>query len=161
MMAFKNVSDNVDDSDLESMSHATAPYGSRPSKRRKIDTTSEDSTTSTDEHHVKQKSRRSPTSRIEFSEEDLTEEELEDAKKKSKYKIHVPNQHRIPEKSFQNGTQLSGLPDSSPYRIRGPIWRKPKTSENESLVCLVFCCCVISDLNTFLKLSYIHSYSQD
>jgi ATP-dependent DNA helicase MPH1 len=45
--------------------------------------------------------------------------------KKKKYKIHN-GVDDVPAAQILGATQADGLPDSSPYRIRGPIYRKPR-----------------------------------
>ncbi|ESZ98864.1 hypothetical protein SBOR_0722 [Sclerotinia borealis F-4128] len=49
-----------------------------------------------------------------------------DEKKKSKYRIHLADQE-VPAAVIMGATQADGMPDSSPYRIRGPIYRKPRS----------------------------------
>jgi len=46
-------------------------------------------------------------------------------KKKSKLKIHVADQD-VPAARIIGATQAEAHPDSSPYRIRGPIYKKPR-----------------------------------
>ena len=45
--------------------------------------------------------------------------------KKRKYRIHIAEREVSPPKII-GATQADGLPDSSPYRIRGPIYKKPR-----------------------------------
>jgi ATP-dependent DNA helicase MPH1 len=56
-------------------------------------------------------------------------EEYEKSKKK-KYKIHIADKE-IPPAQIIGATQAEALPDSSPYRIRGPIYKKPRPEAPE------------------------------
>ncbi|CAG8972923.1 hypothetical protein HYALB_00001343 [Hymenoscyphus albidus] len=62
------------------------------------------------------------------------EDDEESAKqKKKKYKIHV-GVGEVPAAKIVGATQADGHPDSSPYRIRGPIFRKPRPEAPKSAV---------------------------
>jgi ATP-dependent DNA helicase MPH1 len=59
------------------------------------------------------------------------DDDLAKAQKKSKHRIHIPLDQKVPEAVFEYATQLPeelSNPDSSPYRIRGPRWiiQKPR-----------------------------------
>ena len=56
---------------------------------------------------------------------DSGDEDENGRSKKKKYKIHV-GVDEVPKAQILGATQADGLPDSSPYRIRGPIYRKPR-----------------------------------
>ena len=51
------------------------------------------------------------------------EDEENGKSKKKKYRIHV-GEKEVPAAQILGATQAEALPDSSPYRIRGPIYRK-------------------------------------
>ncbi|KAB8302772.1 hypothetical protein EYC80_006119 [Monilinia laxa] len=55
------------------------------------------------------------------------EDDEDGEKKKSKYKIHI-GAEEVPAAVIMGATQADGMPDSSPYRIRGPIYKKPRPS---------------------------------
>ncbi|RAL62466.1 hypothetical protein DID88_005032 [Monilinia fructigena] len=57
----------------------------------------------------------------------MSENDEDDDKKKSKYKIHI-GAEEVPAAVIMGATQADRMPDSSPYRIRGPIYRKPRPS---------------------------------
>ncbi|KAA8576383.1 hypothetical protein EYC84_006514 [Monilinia fructicola] len=57
----------------------------------------------------------------------MGENDEDDEKKKSKYRIHI-GAEEVPAAVIMGATQADGMPDSSPYRIRGPIYRKPRFS---------------------------------
>lgn len=75
--------------------------------------------------------RRSPQSnlnkrsRVTYGSDEEGGDEEESAKPKKKYKIHV-GVGEVPAAKIVGATQADGHPDSSPYRIRGPIFRKPR-----------------------------------
>lgn len=48
-----------------------------------------------------------------------------DEKKQSKYRIHL-GAEEVPAAVIMGATQADGMPDSSPYRIRGPIYKRPR-----------------------------------
>lgn len=54
-----------------------------------------------------------------------SENDEEEEKKKSKYRIHI-GAEEVPAAVIMGATQADGMPDSSPYRIRGPIYKKPR-----------------------------------
>ncbi|QSZ29749.1 hypothetical protein DSL72_004266 [Monilinia vaccinii-corymbosi] len=62
----------------------------------------------------------------------LDENDEDDEKKKSKYRIHI-GAEEVPAAVIMGATQADGMPDSSPYRIRGPIYRKPRPSPPREL----------------------------
>lgn len=47
--------------------------------------------------------------------------------KKSKYRIHL-GAEEVPAAVIMGATQADEMPDSSPYRIRGPIYKRPRRS---------------------------------
>lgn len=107
---------------------------SRSTKRRRTSDDSPDDDDSIDDFiddsdDTVKPAKRSRTSRNDQSEHGSADEDEEQAalkKKKSKYKIHIPRDHKIPETTIQYGTQLPENPDSSPYRIRGAKWKLPR-----------------------------------
>jgi len=61
------------------------------------------------------------------AENDASDDEGGDTKaKKRKRSVHIRTKNAPPAR-IMNATQADGLPDSSPYRIRGPIYRKPRS----------------------------------
>jgi ATP-dependent DNA helicase MPH1 len=59
---------------------------------------------------------------------DEVEEDENSKAKKKKYRIHIGNDE-VPAARIVGATQFEALPDSSPYRIRGPIYRKPRPED--------------------------------
>ncbi|KAF8866441.1 P-loop containing nucleoside triphosphate hydrolase protein [Acephala macrosclerotiorum] len=88
----------------------------RPAKRRRL---SDDIENDEIEDRRPRRSRESTGSEVHSS-----EEESEKSKKK-KYKIHIADRD-VPAAKILGATQAEALPDSSPYRIRGPIYKKPR-----------------------------------
>ncbi|KAE8452193.1 hypothetical protein EG329_001660 [Mollisiaceae sp. DMI_Dod_QoI] len=95
------------------------PPSPRPAKRRRISYGSNDDEIATPRPR---RSRESTGNDIQSDEE--VGEETEKAKKK-KYKIHIADKN-VPATKILGATQAEALLDSSPYRIRGPIYRKPR-----------------------------------
>ncbi|KAJ8070611.1 hypothetical protein OCU04_000984 [Sclerotinia nivalis] len=54
-----------------------------------------------------------------------TDNDEGDEKKQSKYRIHL-GAEEVPAAVIMGATQADGMPDSSPYRIRGPIYKRPR-----------------------------------
>jgi ATP-dependent DNA helicase MPH1 len=52
--------------------------------------------------------------------------------KKSKYIVHITDRD-VPAARILGATQAEELPDSSPYRIRGPIYKKPRPEPEAAL----------------------------
>lgn len=137
----------------------------RPSKRRRISSSSIDDDGSLDDfivdsdsddidasssgssskisHHVgsderasvpvgwnrRSKSRASKAMDSDDDDDSEGDEAIKAKNKKSKYRIHVPTSHGLPPETFEYATQIpdaAGAPDSSPYRIRGAVWKLPK-----------------------------------
>ncbi|CZR50811.1 related to ATP-dependent DNA helicase mph1 [Phialocephala subalpina] len=88
----------------------------RPAKRRRLSDDIEDDEIEDRRHR---RSRESTGSDVHSG-----EEETEKSKKK-KYKIHIADRD-VPAAKILGATQAEALPDSSPYRIRGPIYKKPR-----------------------------------
>lgn len=117
---------------------------SRPAKRRRTSYSStEDDSISDfidDEDEstpATRKSKPGRTVRSQSAEEELIEEDSEDiaqAKKRSKYKIHIPRSNEILETTIQYGTQLPVSMDSSPpHHIRGPKWKLPRIAGQDGV----------------------------
>ncbi|KAH8792735.1 hypothetical protein BGZ57DRAFT_872251 [Hyaloscypha finlandica] len=110
--------DDIADEDLiEAFSQASQTLPPHPVKRRRI------SDGADDEDGTRRDRRRS------YSVENGSggDEETEKSKrKKKKYKIHIADQE-IPPARIIGATQAEAHPDSSPYRIRGPIYKKPRS----------------------------------
>jgi ATP-dependent DNA helicase MPH1 len=112
---------NIADEDLiEAFSQASQslpPLSSpRPAKRRRIsDETGDNIGTGR-----RRRSRQSTGSEVSGD-----EEEDNARTKKNKYKIHIGDKE-VPAAMILAATQAEALPDSSPYRIRGPIYKKPR-----------------------------------
>jgi ATP-dependent DNA helicase MPH1 len=117
---------------------------SRPAKRRRTSycSTEDDSIgdfIDDDEESAPatRKGKPSKTSRRQSAAEDLIEEDSEDiaqAKKRSKYKIHIPRTNEILETTIQYGTQLPANVDSSPpHHIRGPKWKLPRVTGQDGM----------------------------
>ncbi|KUJ22499.1 P-loop containing nucleoside triphosphate hydrolase protein [Mollisia scopiformis] len=87
-----------------------------PAKRRRISYASDDDEIATPRPR---RSRESTGDNIGSG-----EEENERAKKR-KYKIHIADKD-VPAAKTLGATQAEALPDSSPYRIRGPIYKKAR-----------------------------------
>ncbi len=111
--------DIADEDLIEVLSQAsqTLPTLPRPTKRRR---TSEEPDSEEVSNRCQRNSRASNKSGGSGGEEDGREKG-----KKKKYRIHVAEED-IPAPKFVGATQAEALPDSSPYRIRGPIWAKPR-----------------------------------
>ncbi|KAI9650125.1 3'-5' DNA helicase [Ciborinia camelliae] len=62
----------------------------------------------------------------------LSDNDEGDEKKKSKYRIHLAAEE-VPAAVIMGATQADGMPDSSPYRIRGPIYRIPRPPPSPEL----------------------------
>ncbi|KAF4638030.1 hypothetical protein G7Y89_g68 [Cudoniella acicularis] len=113
--------DIADEDLIEAFSQAsqTLPPLSRspehhPNKRRRLSYGTDDDTAR----------RRSSRNSMECSGSGGDEEENASSKKK-KYKIHI-GADEVPRAVILGATQADAHPDSSPYRIRGPIYRKPR-----------------------------------
>jgi ATP-dependent DNA helicase MPH1 len=111
---------------------------SRPSKRRKISTSEDDSIEDFINDEVSEiatrgtkRGRNGRTSSIKENDPDEFED-TEVRKRKSKYKIHIPRDSTLPETTVQYGTQQQDDLDSSPYRIRGAKWKLPKMPATKS-----------------------------
>ncbi|KAI9745114.1 MAG: 3'-5' DNA helicase [Claussenomyces sp. TS43310] len=135
----------------------TAP--SRPSKRRRISSTSEDDSlddfvVDSDSDHVSKRNKRrfsresaasasdgetrmggmrrrgrSRISTVGDTSCDEAKEEPAREKRKSRYHIHIPKDHELPPPIVEYATQVPDVledPDSSPYRIRGAVWKFQK-----------------------------------
>lgn len=89
--------DIADEDLIEALSQPSQNLPSRPQRRRKSRGDSTGSSESGDEGNAKRR----------------------------KYKIHT-GIDEVPDAQILGATQADGLPDSSPYRIRGPIYRKPR-----------------------------------
>ncbi|KAN0122580.1 P-loop containing nucleoside triphosphate hydrolase protein [Hyaloscypha variabilis] len=107
--------DIADEDLIEAFSQASQTLPPHPAKRRRI------SEGIDDDDGTRGARRRS------YSVENGSEIDSETgkSKKKSKYKIHVADQE-IPAARIIGATQADAHPDSSPYRIRGPIYKKPR-----------------------------------
>lgn len=109
---------------------------SRPSKRRRIGGSDDDSDSIEDfindgnyEKGAEGKGGRHAST----GQDSLDEfEQTEVRKKKSKYKIHIPKDNALPATMVQYGTQQQDNLDSSPYRIRGAKWKLPKVAGTKS-----------------------------
>lgn len=115
--------DIADEDIIEAFSQASQTLPVHPGKRARVELSDEDY----DEIGERPRRRRR-TSRGSGSE--ISEDEAEDVQrsKKKKYRIHIADK-QIPKAQILGATQaeaLAALPDSSPYRIRGPIYRKPR-----------------------------------
>lgn len=86
----------------------------RPAKRRRLNSSDRDSVSEVESPH------RNQESRLEKSAE---EEEAEQAKPKSKYKIHIPKNSDLPSDAFFTQPPQRS---SSPYRIDQFHWKKPR-----------------------------------
>jgi ATP-dependent DNA helicase MPH1 len=107
---------------------------SRPSKRRKISASDDDSIEDFIDDEVYKSTKRGRKGRT-VSIEENSPDEFEDTevrKRKSKYKIHVPRDNALPATIVQYGTQQQDDLDSSPYRIRGAKWKLPKVPATKS-----------------------------
>ncbi|RDL36629.1 p-loop containing nucleoside triphosphate hydrolase protein [Venustampulla echinocandica] len=93
------------------------PSEPRSNKRRRIsyDTDDGDSTT----HR-----RQSRDSIVDSGSGD--DDEVNTKSRKKKYRIHI-GAEEVSARQILGATQAEALPDSSPYRIRGPIYKKPRT----------------------------------
>jgi ATP-dependent DNA helicase MPH1 len=96
----------------------------RPPKRRRIGDASDNDSDAT----------RRRTSR-DCTESCVSGDEEDDngKPKKKKYRIHV-GEKEVPAAQILGATQAEALPDSSPYRIRGPIYRKPRPEPPKAAV---------------------------
>jgi ATP-dependent DNA helicase MPH1 len=61
------------------------------------------------------------------------DEVVKESARKRKYKIHN-SVREVPPVQIIGATQAEGLPDSSPYRIRGPIFKRPRPEPPKSQV---------------------------
>jgi ATP-dependent DNA helicase MPH1 len=105
--------DIADEDLIEAFSQASQTLPPHPAKRRRI------SDGIDDEDGTRRDRRKS------YSAENGSggDEENEKSKKKKKYKIHIAEQE-VPPARIIGATQAEAHPDSSPYRIRGPIYKK-------------------------------------
>ncbi|KAE9381379.1 P-loop containing nucleoside triphosphate hydrolase protein [Stipitochalara longipes BDJ] len=110
-----NYGDIADEDLIEAFSQASQTLPPRPAKRRRI-------SEGVDNDDGTRGSRRRSYSVENGSGVD---EETGKSKKKSKYRIHVADQE-VPAARIIGATQAEAHPDSSPYRIRGPIYKKPR-----------------------------------
>lgn len=106
--------DIPDDDLIEAFSQDSQPLPAHPPKRKIYDDASSDYGT---------------TPEASGDENDAATDEPP----RKKYKVHVGA--AVPEAKIIGATQAENMPDSSPYRIRGPIYMKPRvaaasTSEN-------------------------------
>jgi ATP-dependent DNA helicase MPH1 len=107
---------------------------SRLSKRRKISTSEDDSIEDFIDDEVYKSATRGKKGRPVLIEENSLDEfeDTEVRKRKSKYKIHIPRENALPVTTVQYGTQQQDDLDSSPYRIRGAKWKRPKIAATKS-----------------------------
>jgi ATP-dependent DNA helicase MPH1 len=109
--------DIADEDLIEAFSQASQTLPAHPLKRRRISEGSDDD-------EGTHKARRRFRDSVE-SGSGGDEEGNEKSKKKKKYKIHIADKE-IPPARIIGATQAEALPDSSPYRIRGPIYKKAR-----------------------------------
>jgi ATP-dependent DNA helicase MPH1 len=112
--------DIADEDFLEALSQPSQTLPPHPGKRQRVEVFNQD-----DDIH-EQSRRRQRTSRdsgTDYSRGE-TEEENENSKKK-RYMVHISNRE-VPPAQILGATQAEALPDSSPWRIRGPIYKKPR-----------------------------------
>jgi ATP-dependent DNA helicase MPH1 len=114
--------DIADEDLIEALSQAsqTLPplsLSPRPAKRRRG--VSEESDANKDSSNPRRKSRETTGSG------GSGDEEENGKSKKKKYRIHLADKD-VPAAKIIGATQAEALPDSSPYRIRGPIYKKSR-----------------------------------
>jgi len=125
--------DIADEDLIEAFSQPSQALPARPGKRARNDYSGEEDDDEIDE--LPKRTRRISRSSGSGSEipDDEAEEDAQISKRK-KYKIHVADKE-VPKAQILGATQvdaLDALPDSSPYRIRGPIYRKPRPEPSHS-----------------------------
>lgn len=116
--------DIADEDIIEAFSQASQTFPAHPGKRTRLGLSDEE-----DDDEIDERPRRRRRKSYGGGSE-LSEDEAEDAQKskKKKYRIHIADK-QVPEAQILGATQaeaFAALPDSSPYRIRGPIYRKPR-----------------------------------
>lgn len=79
---------------------------------------------------VEGRRRRKSRTESSVSEDDDDDDDEDKANKKRKYRIYTSTK-KIPKAKIIGATQAETLPDSSPYRIRGPIIKKARTNPPE------------------------------
>jgi ATP-dependent DNA helicase MPH1 len=107
--------DIADEDLIEAYSQASQTLPPHHAKRRKT-------SDGTGDHEATRSIQRRSYSVEDGSEGD---EENGKSKKKKKYKIHIADQEIAPARII-GATQAEAHPDSSPYRIRGPIYKKAR-----------------------------------
>jgi ATP-dependent DNA helicase MPH1 len=110
-----NYGDIADEDFIEAFSQASQTLPPHPAKRRKVSDGIED------EDGTRRDRRRSHS----VENGSGGDENDNSKKKKPKYKIHIADQE-IPPARVIGATQAEAHPDSSPYRIRGPIFKKAR-----------------------------------
>jgi len=115
--------DIADEDLIEAFSQPSQPLLSKslsphPRKRRRVSETTDD--------EVSIGPRCNSRDSVDASDSEGEEGDGKSAKKKKKYKIHE-GVEQVPGPRILEATQAEALPDSSPaYKIRGPIYRKPR-----------------------------------
>lgn len=115
----------ADEDMIDVFSQASQTLPAHTGKRLRVDHSEEEDD---DEIHERPRRRRRTS---EGSGSGVEGPEAEDAQKskKKKYKIHIADNRPVPTAKILGATQAEALaaePDSSPYRIRGPIYMKPR-----------------------------------
>ncbi|KAL3417874.1 type III restriction enzyme [Phlyctema vagabunda] len=117
---------DIADEDLiefESQASQQLPPHPPPSKKRRTTPLPDNDEISEDE--LRSTGRRRSSTSAEATRGDDVDEDGQ--RKKSKYKIHIhENAREVPAAVIVGATQAEQLPDSSPSRIRGPIYKRPR-----------------------------------
>ena len=115
--------DFADEDFLEAFSQASQTLPAHLGKRRR-EASKEDADDSDGPLRRRRRTSEDGDSEGYGSEPPPPDEEAEKSKKK-RYRIHIAGRE-VPPAIFMGATQAEALPDSSPWRIRGPIYKKPR-----------------------------------